>query len=79
VILQFEHQKADALGASVLILAHLDSPFLSEALESVAKQVTDLKFEILVALDRPTKKLFNQIDDFKLTFPSITITIFDLS
>ncbi len=79
MILQFEHQKADALGASVLILAHLDSPFLSEALESVAKQVTDLKFEILVALDRPTKKLINQIDDFKLNFPSITITIFDLS
>ena len=41
-------------GASVLVRAHLDSPYLLEALESIATQSTTFPFEILVALDRAT-------------------------
>jgi glycosyltransferase involved in cell wall biosynthesis len=44
---------------SVLVRAHLDAPFLDEAVASVLNQKFNGNFEILLSLDRPTLKLTN--------------------
>jgi glycosyltransferase involved in cell wall biosynthesis len=66
-------------GASVLIRAHLDSPYLYEALKSVARQSTTFNVEILIGLDRPTQLLMRQLEKFKTEFPNIEIQYFELS
>jgi glycosyltransferase involved in cell wall biosynthesis len=70
---------SSSTGASVLIRAHLDSPYLLEALISVAQQTTQYNVEILLGLDRPTQVLMNQIERFKAEYPSTTIQLFELS
>lgn len=66
-------------GASVLIRAHLDSPYLYEALKSVARQSTTFNVEILIGLDRPTQLLMRQLEKFKTEFPNMDIQYFELS
>jgi len=70
---------SSSTGASVLIRAHLDSPYLLEALISVAQQTTQYKVEILLGLDRPTQVLMDQIERFKAEYPLTTIQQFELS
>lgn len=67
------------VGASVLIRAHLDSPYLLEALESIANQSTTFPFEILVALDRATPHLMDQIEVFRSRFPGSRLRLFEHS
>ena len=66
-------------GASVLIRAHLDSPFLLEALESIANQSTTFPFEILLALDRATPHLMDQIEVFRSRCPDSHLRLFEHS
>lgn len=66
-------------GASVLIRAHLDSPYLIEALKSVAQQTTQYNVEILLGLDRPTQVLMNQIQKFEAEYPLTAIKLYELS
>ena len=66
-------------GASVLIRAHLDSPYLLEALESIATQSTTFPLEILLALDRATPHLMDQIEVFRSRFPDSCLRIFEYS
>lgn len=66
-------------GASVLVRAHLDSPYLLEALESIATQSTTFPFEILVALDRATPHLMDQIEVFRSRFPVSRLRLFEHS
>ena len=66
-------------GASVLVRAHLDSPYLLEALESIATQSTTFPFEILVALDRATPHLMDQIEVFGSRFPHSRLRLFEHS
>ncbi len=66
-------------GASVLIRAHLDSPYLLEALESIATQSTSFPVEILLALDRATPHLMDQIEAFRGRFPDSRLRLFEHS
>ena len=64
-------------GVSILVRAHLDSPYLFEALKSVGEQTRISKFEILLCLDRPTSVLFAQIDMFRMEYPHIELYLVD--
>jgi glycosyltransferase involved in cell wall biosynthesis len=65
-------------GVSVLIRAHLDSPYLFEALKSVGDQTKISKFEVLLCLDRPTAILYGQIDRFRREYPHIVISLVEV-
>lgn len=64
-------------GVSVLIRAHLSSPYLYEALSSVSSQENIGQIEILMCLDRPTDELIAQIDLFRREFPHFELHLVD--
>jgi glycosyltransferase involved in cell wall biosynthesis len=64
-------------GVSILVRAHLEAPFLFEALESVGNQTTSIPLEVLINLDRPSPGLRAQIECFRIKYPQIKLHDFE--
>ena len=64
-------------GVSILVRAHLEAPFLFEALESVGNQTTSVPLEVLINLDRPSPGLRTQIEYFRIKYPQIKLHDFE--
>jgi glycosyltransferase involved in cell wall biosynthesis len=51
-------------NVSVLIRAHLDSPFIEYTLDSVNNQDSNIIDEIIIVLDRPAQNLIQRLDSY---------------
>jgi glycosyltransferase involved in cell wall biosynthesis len=51
-------------NVSVLIRAHLDSPYIEQTLDSVNNQDTKIINEIVIVLDRPDQNLIRRLDNY---------------
>ena len=50
---------------SVLIRAHLDSPYIEQTLDSVNNQDSKIIDEIIIVLDRPDQNLIQRLDNYR--------------
>ena len=64
-------------GVSVLVRAHLEAPYLYEALESIGNQETNIALEVLINMDRPSPGLLTQIELFRTRYPQIQFKEFE--